>query len=491
MHPAFSSLSLSKSNHEALYIQLANQIIRLIQNGQLLAGSRLPSSRQLAGLLNLHRKTVVRSYDELQAQGWLESRRGNGTFVTEYVSKFRPKSSAAINEHPQALESAGFKFGLMSHLDRKPVKPSLALHLDDGYPDARLAPLNELSRAYRTQLLTGDSYQKLGYSTAQGSLWLREELAIYLNDTRGLNISADHLLITRGSTMGLYLTCLAFIKRGDEIVVGSPGWSGAETNFVQAGAILNRIAVDEHGLRVDLLDELCKTKTVRMVYITPHHHYPTTVGLRADRRSKILALSKKYRFIVFEDDYDFDFHYESKPLLPLINSDQYGMVLYCGSFTKIISPAFRLGYLVAPKNIIQQLTKIRHIIDRQGDTMLENAIAELLQRGIIQRHIRKSVRVYRERRNLMTELLDLELGDILHFKKPEGGMAVWVNFDRGIVLADLASKAYTSGLQISDGFIYESPTFNHNGIRLGFASSTENEIESSIGILKRLIKRFF
>jgi GntR family transcriptional regulator/MocR family aminotransferase len=489
MHPVFSSIQIDKLQSQPVYLQLANDLTRFIKEGQLVSGSRLPSSRQMAELLGLHRKTVVRAYDELLAQGWLESQAGSGTFVAGHIPKLKLSSFVPKDQQFAALESAGFNFDPMSHLDRKAVKPATFLHLDDGYPDARLAPLTELSRAYRTQLLTGDPYQKLGYADAQGSLWLREELARHLNDTRGLNITSANLLITRGSIMGLFLACTAFIRAGDHVVVGSPGWLGAEGNFIQAGATLTRVAVDQHGLQVDDLAEICKKKMVRMVYVTPHHHHPTTVALRSDRRLQLLQLSEKYGFIIFEDDYDYDFHYQSKPLLPLVSADRNGMVLYCGSFSKTISPAFRVGYLVAPANVIQQLRKLRRFVDRQGDSMLENAIAELLQSGVLQRYIRKSVRVYRERRDALTELLGSKLPDDVQFRVPDGGMGVWANFAPSIKLPDLAEKAYAKGLQISDGLIYRSATCTHNAIRLGFASSTLSEIESSINILHGLIKR--
>jgi GntR family transcriptional regulator/MocR family aminotransferase len=489
MHPLFSSIRLDKAQSQPVYLQLTTHLSSLIKEGQLVTGSRLPSTRQMAELLGLHRKTVVRSYDELLAQGWLESRQGCGTFAAGHIPRLKIKSFSPKHQQSEALHTAGFIFDRMAHLDRKVVNPALSLHLDDGYPDARLAPLTELSRAYRTQLLTGDSYQKLGYANAQGSLWLREELARHLNDTRGLNITAEHVLITRGSTMGLFLACTAFVRPGDQVIVGSPGWLGAEANFIQAGASLIRISVDENGVQIDELEEICKKKTVRMVYVTPHHHHPTTVGLRSDRRLKLLQLSEKYGFIIFEDDYDYDFHYQSKPLLPLISADQSGMVLYCGSFTKTISPAFRVGYLVAPTNVIQQLTKLRRVVDRQGDSMLENAIAELLQSGVIQRYMRKSVRVYRERRDALSQLLKSELGDYLNFQIPDGGMAIWANFTNDIVLPALADKAYTRGLQISDGLIYNSPLCTHNAIRLGFASSTVSEIAGAVEIMRHLIKK--
>lgn len=329
----------------------------------------------------------------------------------------------------------------------------------------------------------------MGYADTQGSLALREQLSTHLNITRALNITADNILITRGSVMGLYLACTSLLKRGDRVVAGSPGWLGADTNFAQAGADLIKIPVDEFGIRVAELEQICSKKTVRLVYVTSHHHYPTTVSLRADRRIQLLRLSEKYGFIIFEDDYDYDFHYLNKPLLPLASADQQGTVLYCGSFTKTISPAFRVGYLVGPVNVIQHLAKLRRIVDRQGDEMLENAIAELLQDGIIQRHLRKSLRIYRQRRDMLCDLLRTELNDYLQFEVPDGGMSVWTCFDQKINLEKLALEAKKKDLYFSDGRIHHTPLNQQNATRLGFASSSIIELEQSTNILAGLLKK--
>ncbi len=198
----------------------------------------------------------------------------------------------------------------------------------------------------------GNPYVKLGYGDTKGSAWLRQELSVYLNETRGLKITADNILITRGTIMGLYLVSTGLLQSGDNVVVGELGWGGANMNFLQSGSNVLKVPVDEHGLVVEALEQLCKNQSVRLVYVTSHHHYPTTVALRADRRLKLLQLAEVHGFIIFEDDYDYDFHYLSKPLLPLASADRAGMVLYCGSFTKTISPAFRVGYLVGPENVI-------------------------------------------------------------------------------------------------------------------------------------------
>lgn len=481
-----SLLFIDKTAKQPAYLQLANQLMNLIRGGELSAGQRLLGSRQLAVLLNIHRKTVVQAYEELLAQGWLESKAGSGTYVAENLPEVRPQR---LTEKPISATNpakiAGFSFIERPHLQRELLLSKQTFHLDDGFPDPRLAPLQELSRAYRSNLLVGNPYIKLGYGDTRGSAWLRQELSVYLNETRGLKTTLDNILITRGTIMGLYLVSTGLLQSGDNVVVGELGWSGANMNFLQAGANVLKIPVDEYGLVIEALEQLCQKQSVRLVYVTSHHHYPTTVALRADRRIKLLQLADKHGFVVFEDDYDYDFHYLSKPLLPLSSADRVGMVLYCGSFTKTISPAFRVGYLVGPENVIQHLAQLRRIVDRQGDLMLENAMAELLQSGVIQRHLRKSLREYRQRRDVFCELLRTQLGHYLDFQIPDGGMAVWAQFDTNIDLERLAQKALQQGLFFSDGKHHH---LTLNATRLGFASSTESELEQCIDLLKNVLK---
>ncbi|KQS28123.1 PLP-dependent aminotransferase family protein [Dyadobacter sp. Leaf189] len=486
MQPLSSLIIPDRSGKSPLYLQIAGQLTALIRNGTLQPGHRLLSSRQLASLLQVHRRTIVQAYDELLAQGWLESQTGSGTFVARSLPEMAPEKPAKPEyDYGNASKKAGFTFRKLTHLNRAVLKSGSRLHLDDGFPDARLAPVEDLSRAYRSQLLHGNPYVRLGYGDTKGSAWLRQELSMHLNETRGLKTSAENILITRGVIMGIHLVSTALLQPGDCVAVDAPGWFGANMNFVHAGASVVQIPVDQYGLDVKALEMLCAEKPVRLVYVTSHHHYPTTVALRADRRIALLQLSAKYRFAIFEDDYDYDFHYLSKPLLPLAGADQHGMVLYCGSFTKTISPAFRVGFLVGPEDIISELALLRRIVDRQGDQMLENAIAELMQTGVIQRHLRKSVRIYRQRRDHFTGLLKSELGNYLQFDVPDGGMAVWAKFHPAIDLPHLASKALQKDLYFSSGFS-QSKDFA-NMVRLGFASSNLNELEESVSIIRDLL----
>ena len=489
MQYLYSNLTIDKTSAVPVYQQLSNQVIALIKANQLHGGQRLPGSRQLAENLHLHRKTVIRACDELIAQGWLESRPGSGTYIAGHIPKAELQQLSRNNPSslPDPLSTAGYQLKAFSHLQPEFVPAQASLYLDDGFPDARLAPLKDLSRAYRTQLLLGNPYARLGYADPKGSAKLRNELSAYLNETRGLNTTARNILIVRGSTMGVYLASIALLGAGDAVALGESSWSGARLNFIQAGAKVITIAVDQYGLDLEALEQICSKQPLRMVYVTSHHHYPTTVSLRADRRLQLLQLSRKYGFIIFEDDYDFDFHYENKPILPLASADAAGKVLYSGSFTKIISPAFRVGYIVGPENVINQLSRLRRLVDSQGDTMLENAMAELLQQGIIQRHLRKSLRLYRQRRDLACQLLSAALPTQLTFKIPEGGMAIWAQFDPAIDLALLSQKALKKGLYFSSGLSHNPAGQTLNSTRLGFASSTPTELEQSIAIIKQLI----
>lgn len=483
----FNGLPIDSALGRPVYLQLADTILLLIKKGKLRPGQRLPASREVAALLHINRVTVSKAYEELQMQGWLESFVGRGTFVSSHIPEPQPKAlrNAAVS---MPRKKAGFLIQPKAYLDKALSVVNTRLHLDDGFPDPTLAPLKELYRAYRGQLTRSGLYHKFGsYTYPDGPNFYREALSAYLNGTRGLKTTAKNILSVRGTLMGINLVCNGLIDTGDVIVSGIPGWRRAEHNFLHAGAKHITIPVDENGLIVEELKKVCKKRKVRMVYVTPHHHYPTTVSLRIDRRLELLRLAGEYGFIIFEDDYDFDFHYKHRPLLPLASADENGMVIYCGSFSKSFSPAFRMGYLVAAENVIEHLSGVRILLDRQGDHILDNAMAELLNDGTIQRYLRKTLSVYEERRDHFCGLLKSELNAAVGFSIPEGGMTVWTKFAKNINLETLAKRACSKGLYISDGKIHQNAGYNENAIRLGFASSTIEELSESVDILKRLI----
>lgn len=485
----FACLHFDHLAKRAVYLQLADAILSFIKDGTLSPKQKLPASRELSSLLKLNRITVSRAYDELLAQGWLESFVGKGTFVSVHLPDPQPKK---LNEDLKntSKETAGYVISPMPYADKKIIIVTSELHLDDGFPDPELAPIKELYRAYRNQLTRNGSYNRFGsYNHPGGPEYYKEALSRYLNDTRGLKTTPDNILSVRGTVMGINLVCNGLIKPGDVIVSGIPGWNRAENNFIHAGAEHIGLPVDEHGLVVDELRKICLTKKIRMVYVTPHHHYPTTVPLRIDRRLELLKLANEFGFIIFEDDYDYDFHYSHRPLSPLASADENGMVIYCGSFSKNFSPAFRMGYLAAPKNVIDHLTKVRMLLDRQGDHILDNAMAEILNDGTVQRYLRKTLNVYKERRDFFSNAIAAELDDLISFKIPEGGMAIWANFADDINLDKLAKAALQKGMYIADGKSFQYPDLKHNAIRMGFASSSTENLARCIEIIKQILKR--
>ncbi|MBO0950488.1 aminotransferase-like domain-containing protein [Fibrella forsythiae] len=492
MLPYATLLHLDKKGATPLYVQLSEQLGQLIRAGTLSAGQRLPGTRLLANQLAINRQTVVAAYDDLLAQGWLDSRTGSGTFVADHMPTVTPLSFNELERTrpkatPVQVEQPGYAFETRTYLTRPALGSPAGLRFDDGLPDARLAPLDELSRAYRSYFRWGNPQAHFGYNDTKGNSLLREQLSAHLNETRGLRTTSANILITRGSIMGIHLTSQVLLRPGDVVVTGETTWTGATMNARQAGAQLLTVPVDVHGLNVDALADLCARQPIRMVYVTPHHHYPTTVTMRADRRIRLLQLAEHYRFAILEDDYDYDFHYLGRPILPLASADPQGMVVYVGSLTKSVAPAFRVGYVVGPTALIDEMARLRRIIDRQGDPALEFAIGQLFQSGEMKRHFRKAIRTYEARRDHLCRLLTSELYDQIQFTKPDGGLAIWATFNQDIDLEAIAERTGRAGLYLSSGLVHNLPGQLLNSTRMGFASSTEAELEQAVVLLKSLM----
>lgn len=226
----------------------------------------------------------------------------------------------------------------------------------------------------------------------------------------------------------------------------------------------------------------------RALYITSHHHYPTTVTLSAARRIKLLSLAEKYGFIIIEDDYDYDFHYLSSPLLPLVSADTKGMVVYIGTLSKTIAPAIRTGYIIAPQNLILELARVRQLIDTQGDPIMELALVELFEEGHIKRHLKKAQLIYHKRRDFLCGLLKEQLPDIIDFKIPDGGLAIWAKYHKSVPLPPLTEKLRAQGLILSNGLIHNTSSQSINATRMGFGWMNEEEIEESVGMLVKAIR---
>lgn len=481
----FSTLIIpDRKSETAVYQQIANQLVTLIRDGIIQPGARLPGSRELAGLLQVHRKTVVAAYDELNAQDWIEVKPRKGISVSSRLPELKPKSFKAQTRQPAYTGPARFTFNHTMVLPDFPLsKNKHRLIFNDGSPDSRLAPMDLFLRAYK-ELTAERNYKKFApHSSYAGTPFLREELTRFLTDTRGLTIQTGNLLITRGAQMAIYLAAQLILKKGDEVIVTRPNYFMADKTFEQTGARLLYVPVDEEGMDVDAVEALCQKRKPRMLYVVPHHHHPTTVTLSMHRRMKLLDIIRRYQLIVIEDDYDYDFHYSSGPILPLASADHQGNVIYIGSLTKALAPSIRLGYMIASPDFITQATHLRRILDIRGDQLQEDALATLIRNGDLARHLKKAGKIYHTRRDYLCELLTRRLEGRIHFKKPDGGLAIWAK--AGLSLPLLAARASSLGLLINDGSYYNDDPANGNALRLGFASLRENEMEEAVEMLEK------
>lgn len=465
-------LSLERDGEVSLETQLTRALVREIQRGRLPPGSMLPGSRTLAEQLGVNRKVIVAAVDELVAQGWLETIAATGTRVATTLPQL-----AVADAKVRAREAAV----------PRPAPPLVTI--TDGLPDARLAPLEQLGRAYRRALRTIGRAPS-GYVDPAGDPELREVLAEFVNQARGLSTSAAEVFLTRGSQGALALYALSMLAPGDVVGVETPGYAPAWRAFEFARARVVHIPVDADGIDTTALEQKARSLggRLRAVYVTPHHQYPTSVSLTPERRMHLLRLAERFDFTVLEDDYDYEYHFDGHPRLPLQATAGARRVVYIASLSKLLAPAIRLGYLVADPECIRRIGDTRRTIERQGDPILERAIAELFEDGEIQRHARRARRVYAERRDhLVAQLAAPALQKHIECTIPGGGLALWLRLRR-VSAESVVERGLAEGLRIAPGSTH-LPKHKLAALRFGFAAHDTDELTRIIAALARCFPR--
>lgn len=489
MLPYKTIIRLDDKSRVPKYLQICNAFIKNISTGKIASGLKLPGSRQLSELLDVNRRTVISAFDELASQGWIIVKPNQGCFVTEKLPEIKPKSLSLGTPEFERKSSA---FQIQSRdeaMKGTADSPTYDFKINDGYPDVRLAPLKDLARNFSYIMNSSLAHSLMSYRQAYfGDQVLREELVKYLAETRSINVSVNNIMVTRGSLMALHILFKTILKKGDTVIVGYPGYNECHNAIKLAEGRLQPVQVDKNGMNVEAVEELCKKKKIRAVYVIPHHHYPTTVSLSASRRIKLLQLAEKYGFAIVEDDYDYDFHYASSPILPIASTDYLGSVAYVGSFSKTVAPSLRLGFIVAPENLIQEVSYVSRYMDSHGNTALERAVGMLFQDGLIRRHLRKALKTYRDRRDHFCGLLESELSNHIDFDMPEGGLAVWTQL-KNHPLEKIEKIGKKNRMKIPDGASYFSKPYQQNSLRIGFASMTKVESEKLIESMIDLFKK--
>lgn len=478
------NLQITKSSGVVVYLQIAQQIIDEIQRGRLAPSAAMPGTRELAAKMNVNRKTIVLAYDELIAQGWLTTESRRGTFVSAKLPRFSPDRLSNIDLAPPVTEAPAPALAAYTSAIET-GNTSQLIDFNDGIPDTRLIPFETISKAFRHALIEPIRTNKLGYSDPRGMLSLRHALSEMLNMERGLNVDIDNICIARGSQMGIFLAARVLANSNQYVVVENLSYPPAREAFRSCGAKVLTVGLDQNGINVNELEALCKKYPICAIYVTPHHQFPTTVMMTAERRLKLLMLAEQYNFVIVEDDYDHEFHFHHHPVFPLASSNHAGRVIYVGSLSKVLAPGLRVGYIVASKEIINQCASEVMLIDRQGNSVTELAVAALMDSGEIKRHIRRTLKVYSERRNVLIQLLQNELCQFVNFDSPNGGLAIWLRLNEGIDVNKLVQKALLEKVRILPAPMFSESPININAIRLGFGSLNATELTTGIQRLKR------
>ncbi len=364
---------------------LYEQIRDAVSTGRLAAGERLPTSRSLAHDLGISRSTVSAVFGRLVAEGVLDARVGAGTFVGDH-----PLVGSAPPVSPLAPSSLTRRHPIAAPPPR--TVPDGAVDLRTGRPDPALFPLRDWRRA----VVDAAALPPPGYGDAAGAPGLRNALASWVRRSRGLEIEADHVLVTAGAQQAFELLAQTVLAPGDTIAFEEPGYEPARRAFQVNGVDVQPVAVDRDGMCVDDIGD-----RVRAVYVTPSHQSTTGVAMSTRRRRALIELAHARDLVVIEDDYDTEFRYVGRPLEPLHRLDPDGRVVYVGTFSKSLSPSLRIGFVVAPPGLVADLTTVRRTRDVQPPHLTQAALTNLIVSGALDRHIRRARTVYRGRHELV------------------------------------------------------------------------------------------
>jgi GntR family transcriptional regulator / MocR family aminotransferase len=482
-------ISPNKESPSPLNVQIGEALIEKIRSGLLRPGTPLPGSREMAATLSVNRKTIVLVYDELAAQGWLVTEGRRGTFVSPNLPLSGQKSGDDVgpSRGPTLPRPSYETYG-----SDKPLPEEIAegvIDFTDGAPDTRLVPFGALSRAFRHALIESARGNQLGYSDARGLLGLRHALASMLRIERGLKADQDSICVVRGSQMGIYLAARILVRDGDTVALERLTYPPARDAFRACGAAIVSVDQDEFGLVPESLAAACEKHRIKAIYLTPHHQFPTTVTMPIERRMQVLQLAEKFDFVVVEDDYDHEFHFDCNPMQPMASIDRRGKVIYIGSLSKILAPGLRVGYVVAPPPILHRMANEIILIDRQGNSVTERAVADLMQSGELRRHIRHAAKIYHGRCHTAAALVSEYLGPFATVNVPDGGLALWIKLSEKLDMEQFRIDSHEARVNILPGSLFSSEFQTVHAMRLGYASLNEREIQSGIDRLKTALSR--
>ncbi|MBW8242302.1 PLP-dependent aminotransferase family protein [Muricauda oceani] len=478
-------ISIDKSIVQPAYVQVAQQIMNAIQRGYLEKGSKLPGTRALSKLLNVHRNTAVAIYDELSSQGWVNIIPNKGTFVVvPEDSKAKIKASTQhINQVYEYPTTPGFPFQQSFNLASTKEETSAKYSINDGKPDLRLHPVHQFSRWYSAAMKRKPLINKWNKTSALVPSIFSTQLCNYLNVTRGFHIKPLNLLNTRSTEMSLYIVSQVLINPGDLVLVGQLSNYVANMIFQQAGAKIKTVPVDDGGLDIGYIKKHFIHGNIRCIYVCSNRDYPTTTTLSTKRRLQLLELAKIHGFAIIEDDFDHDFQFEGSSMMPMASADAHGNMIYLGKLGQSLFPSFHTGFVVAPEQVITEANNYLQLLDTQGDLIQEQMLSELISEGEIYRLKKKNIVTYKQRRDALCSFLKEYFNNILDWQIPSGGLAIWLRFKNPISLVKLAEKAEKLDLFLPKTILYQDK--NTCAIRFGYGHLNEEELKIVMEKLKQ------
>lgn len=476
-------ITINRRLRQPLYQQICNAYRTKIARGELRGGEAVPSTRELARELRISRLPILNAYSQLLAEGHFESRAGSGTFI-----------AATIPAHSRVDESAGGMSGkrrrsisIRARALPKFEKPSWAEHLGAfqvGQPDLKSFPVHIWSRLlsrYSREL----KVKALQYGDAMGLEELRHVLATYLRTSRGVRCDAEQIMIVSGSQQALDIAARVLLDAGSPAWVEEPGYWLAHHVLKAVGAHAVPVPVDAEGLNVAAGIKL--RRNARVAFVAPSHQYPLGVTTSATRRFQLLEWARQAGSWIVEDDYDSEYRYDSLPITSLQGLDTNARVIYTGTFSKVLFPSIRLGYIVVPADLVDRFAAVRRAMDICPSHISQAVLASFIREGHFTRHIRRMRRVYEERRRVLIEELERQFGASYTVIGAAAGMHLTVLLGNKLRDRQIAAKAALNSLWLSAlSASYTGPS-PRPGFVLGFGNTPVRQIPGAVLLLKKIL----
>ena len=479
----------------ALYQQLYQSLRSAILAGQLVPGARLPATRALARELGVSRNTVLLAYEQLLAEGYAVGQAGSGTYVATSLPDAMLTTAQAVPEVVSASEPVSPRLSAygqhvsthatMLPLGDDPRPTSLRYDFRYGLPAVEEFP-HEIWRRLLARRARSASLRSLRYGPPEGYGPLREAIADYLRRSRAVVCEPEQIVVVNGSQQALDLAARVLLDPEDRVVLEEPHYLGARQVFLAAGAELLSGPIDHEGLNVDALPTAASE--ARLAYVTPSHQFPSGAIMSLARRLALLAWAEQTDAYVIEDDYDSEYRYEGRPVEAVQGLDRSGRVIYVGTFSKVLFPALRLGYMVLPQPLIQPFLAAKWLTDRHTSTLEQEMLTDFICEGHFERHLRRSRTRNAARRAALLDALDTHLGARISISGANAGihLLVWLH-DVGLQQSELIQKAAEVGVGLYPVSPYYLTPPHLAGLLLGYAAMTESEIQVGIERLANVL----